>query len=290
MKVNKFRFDGSQQFKIKDADTKIKDIYENSNDYEVQIAGLRAELDALQSVMYAHRRYSLLVIVQAMDAAGKDSTIKAVFSGVNSAGVSMTAFKRPSETELAHDYMWRHLLELPERGQIKVFNRSYYEEVLVVKIHDSILTDVQQLPTELTENVDAVFKNRLEDMANFEKFLHRNGTRVVKFFLHVSKEVQAKRLIERIKDPTKNWKFEEGDVKERERWDDYQDAYQTAINATATEKAPWYAIPADDKKTMRLLMAKVLVETLQDMKMSYPDSSAERKAELEKLIKIIEKQ
>ncbi len=290
MKLDKFKIDGSKRIKIKDFDTKIKDIYEDNDDYEAQLAGLRAELDTLQSVMYAHGRYALLVIFQAMDAAGKDSTIKNVFSGINPAGVSTIAFKRPSETELNHDYMWRHLVQLPERGCVKVFNRSYYEEVLVVKIHDSILTDVQQLPVELTENVEKVFEERYEDIANFEKFLHRNGTRVVKFFLNVSKEEQADRLIARIEDPTKNWKFEEGDIKERALWDDYQKAYEDAINATATEKSPWYAIPADDKKNMRLLVAQALVEALKDMQMAYPESSPEKLESLKKLIPVIENQ
>ncbi len=290
MNLDSIRYDGTKKFKSKDADTKIKNLYKDADDYEAQLAGLRAQSDALQSVMYAHGRYGLLVIFQAMDAAGKDGTVKAVFSGVNPAGLTIKSFKRPSETELRHDYLWRHLLELPERGHVTVFNRSYYEEVLVVKIHDNILTNVQLLPVELTEDTDKVFEGRYEDIANFEKFLQRNGTVVVKFFLNVSKEEQARRLIERIEEPTKNWKFEEADVKERERWDDYQQAYQDAINATATKKNPWYVIPADDKKNMRLLVAKALVETLEAMKMSYPESSPERQKMLKGLIETIKNQ
>jgi PPK2 family polyphosphate:nucleotide phosphotransferase len=290
MKIDDYRFDGKGKFDINKADTKVKDLYENDDDYEVIMAGLRAQMDTLQSVMYAHNRYGLLVVLQAMDAAGKDGTLKAVMSGVNPAGVRIVSFKRPSETELNHDFMWRHTLELPERGNITVFNRSYYEEVLVVKVHPNILTDIQKLPSELTQNTDKAFENRYEDIVNYEKYLQNNGIKVVKFFLNVSKKVQSERLIERIEDPTKNWKFEEGDVKERALWSNYQTAYEDAINATASPKAPWYIVPADDKKNMRIIVAKAIVEAMEGFMMSFPESTPERHAKLQELIMTIRKQ
>ncbi len=292
MKINlsDFRFDGKGRFKIDDTRTKVKDLYQDNNDYEAIMAGLRAEMDALQTVMYAHNRYAVLVVLQAMDAAGKDGTLKAVMSGVNPAGVRIVSFKRPSETELSHDFLWRHSLELPERGNITVFNRSYYEEVLVVKVHPNILTDVQQLPTELTKDLKEVFRNRYEDIVNYEKYLQNNGTKIIKFFLNVSKQEQGKRLIARIEDPTKNWKFEDGDVKERELWDNYQTAYQDTINATATESAPWYVVPADDKKNMRIIVARAINQAMTELAMSLPESSPERHKQLQTLIATIKKQ
>jgi PPK2 family polyphosphate:nucleotide phosphotransferase len=292
MKTNldDFRFDGKGQFKIKEANTKVKDLYDDDDDYEVIMAGLRAEMDALQTVMYAHNRYSVLVVLQAMDAAGKDGTLKAVMSGVNPAGVRIVSFKRPSETDLSHDYLWRHTLELPERGNVTVFNRSYYEEVLVVKVHPNILTNVQQLPTELTKNIDKAFQNRYDDIVNYEKYLQNNGTKIIKFFLHVSKQEQGKRLIARIEDPNKNWKFEDGDIKERELWDDYQTAYEDAINATGTTAAPWYIVPADDKKNMRIIVARAINQAMSELAISLPESSPERHTQLQALIETIKKQ
>jgi PPK2 family polyphosphate:nucleotide phosphotransferase len=287
MKTEKFRIDGTDKFVWQKADTKVKDLYETKEDYEVQLHALNAQMDELQSMMYAHGRYGLLVIFQAMDAAGKDSTIKKVFSGVNPAGIKVHSFKRPSETELAHDYLWRHLLALPERGSVAVFNRSYYEEVLVVKVHDEILKNVQKLPTELTENPEKVWKDRYEDIDNFEQFLYRNGTRIVKFFLHISPDEQASRLIERIEDSTKNWKFQEQDVKERTLWPQYMNAYEDCINKTASEHSPWYVIPADDKKNMRLLVSQVLINEMQQMDICYPEPTPERQAQLQQLIEVI---
>ena len=287
--IKDFLFDGKKKFSIKKANTKVKDFYEDDADYKIILGEMHQKLDELQSIMYAHNRYGLVAIFQAMDAAGKDSTIKNVFAGVNPAGLRVESFKRPSETELDHDFMWRSTIQLPERGMISVFNRSYYEEVLVVKVHPEILNN-QHLPENLTENLENIFENRYEDIANFEKYLHRNGIRVLKFFLNVSKFEQGKRLIERINDPTKNWKFQETDVKEREFWQDYMNAYEAAINATATEKNAWYIIPADDKKNMRLITAKIIMENLQDLAMNYPESDAERKAKLQELIATIQEQ
>lgn len=288
IEVNDFLFDGSEKFSISDTKTKIKDFYQDKEDYETSLGDLNKQMDELQSMMYAHNRYGLLVIFQAMDAAGKDGTLKAVFSGVNPQGLNVHSFKRPNDTELEHDFLWRTTLQLPQRGSITVFNRSYYEEVLVVKVHPEIVTQNQKLPIELTDDMDKLWKHRYEDITNFETYLHRNGIRVVKFFLNVSKEEQAERLIERIQDPTKNWKFDEQDVKERGFWNDYQQAYEDLINATSTHKCPWYIIPADDKKNMRLIVAKVIVSELKRLDMSYPEATAERHEHLKKLIGIIE--
>lgn len=288
--IQSFRYNGDKTFKLKKNETKIEDVYADKADYEAQLDQFRQQMDELQSLMYAHNRYGLLVIFQAMDAAGKDSTIKHVLSGVNPIGVKIQSFKRPSDTEIDHDFLWRHLLTLPERGNITIFNRSYYEEVLVVKVHPEILTEVQRLPNELTHDLDKVWKQRYNDIVNFEKYLYHNGIRVVKFFLNVSKKEQGKQLIERIQDPAKNWKFEEGDIKERGYWNQYMKAYEEAINATATEKAPWYVIPADDKKNMRLIVGQILIEELKQLKMSYPETSKERHAALQKLIETIQEQ
>lgn len=287
---SEYRYDGNTKFHSKKAASKIDDLYEDKADYSARLADFRTAIDELQSLMYAHNRYGLLVIFQAMDAAGKDSTIKHVLSGVNPVGVKIQSFKRPSDNELDHDFLWRHLLHLPERGNITIFNRSYYEEVLVVKVHPEILTNSQRLPKEVTKDLDKVWKQRYNDIVNFEKYLYHNGIRVIKFFLNISQQEQGKQLIERIEDPTKNWKFEEDDIKERAYWKEYMNAYEEAINATATEKAPWYVVPADDKKNMRLLVGQILIEELKNMNMSFPETTPERHAALQKLIQTIHEQ
>jgi PPK2 family polyphosphate:nucleotide phosphotransferase len=289
-KSGTFRVDGTEKFDIKKASTRFKDIYDNKEEYESMLADFVKQLDELQSKMYAHNRYGLLIIFQAMDAAGKDGTIKHVLAGVNPVGVKIHSFKRPTDTELGHDFLWRTNNVLPQRGSITIFNRSYYEEVLVVKVDPEILTGSQRLPTELTEDLDKVWDQRYTDIKNLEKYLYRNGIRVIKFFLNVSKEEQAERLIERIEDPNKNWKFEEQDVKVRDKWDEYQQAYQDAINETATKKSPWFVIPADDKKNTRLIVGEIIVEELKKMDMNYPEVSPERAAELQRFIQIIKDQ
>jgi PPK2 family polyphosphate:nucleotide phosphotransferase len=285
-----YRVDGTQKFDIKKAKTRFKDIYDSKEEYEAMLSESAREMDELQSMMYAHDRYGLLVIFQAMDAAGKDGTIKHVLTGVNPVGVKIHSFKRPTDTELEHDYLWRSNAVLPQRGTITIFNRSYYEEVLVVKVDPNILLNSQRIPLELTEDLDKVFKQRYSDIKNMEKYLYRNGIRVIKFFLNVSKEEQAERLIERIEDPSKNWKFEAQDVKVREQWDDYMKAYEDCINETASKKAPWFVIPADDKKNMRLTVGKIIAEELKKMDMHYPASSVERANELRHFIEIIKSQ
>ncbi len=285
-----YRFDGSKPLKIQSLPTRFKDIYDDNEEYVAMQDEAAHKLDELQSMMYAHNRYGLLIIFQAMDAAGKDGTIKHVISGVNPAGVQIHSFKRPSEDELEHDFLWRTNKVLPQRGSIGIFNRSYYEEVLVVKVESEILTKTQRIPTELTDDLDKTWKRRYKDIKNMEKYLHRNGIRVIKFFLNVSKKEQGERLIERIKDPSKNWKFEEQDIKVREKWDEYMHAYESCINETASKNAPWYVIPADDKKNMRLTVAKIICDELKDMKMSYPLVSATRSEELQSFIDVIENQ
>ncbi|GAB2766254.1 polyphosphate kinase 2 family protein [Rhabdobacter roseus] len=288
--LDDYRYDGTRKFRLKDVVTRCEDSYESKEEYQALLADFTKELDDLQSMMYAHNRYGLLVIFQAMDAAGKDGTIKHVLSGVNPVGVRIHSFKRPNDEELAHDFLWRTSRILPQRGSITIFNRSYYEEVLVVKVHPEILTNVQRLPTELTSDLNKVWKQRYKDIANLEKYLYRNGIRVVKFFLNVSKKEQADRLIQRIEDPAKNWKFEEGDVKERDSWDAYMQAYEECINATATKKAPWYVVPADDKKNMRLAVGEIIVSELCKLSMHFPEIDEKRSLDLQHFIDIIHKQ
>ena len=288
--IDALKFIGIGKFSIRKSQTKIADFYDDKEDYEIALKSIQSELDELQEKMYAHNRYGLLVIFQAMDAAGKDGTLKAVFSGVNPQGMKFYSFKRPTETELEHDYLWRTNMQLPERGTITVFNRSYYEEVLVVKVHPEILLNTQRLPTEISVDLEKIFKHRYEDIANLEKYLTRNGIQVVKFFLNVSKKEQSERLIERIEDTSKNWKFEEQDVKGREFWNDYQKAYEDAINSTSTVLCPWYIIPADDKKNMRLIVGNILAEKLKSLDMDYPKSDAARQVLLKGLVEKIRSQ
>lgn len=286
--IEDYQITAKDKFKLKDHATKVKDFYEDKAEYESILKELQIKMDELQSMMYAHAKYGVLVIFQAMDAAGKDGTMKAVFQGVNPLGLSFYSFKRPSETELNHDYMWRCYKELPERGMVQVFNRSYYEEVLVVKVHPEILENYQKVPDELKG--EDVWKKRYHDIKNFEDYLANNGIVVVKFFLNVSKEEQGNRLIERIEDITKNWKFEEGDIKERGLWNEYQTSYEEMINETSTTKNPWYVIPADDKKNMRLIVAQIMIENLKQLKMSYPEPDEARKQTLLALIETIKQQ
>ncbi|GAB3925740.1 polyphosphate kinase 2 family protein [Larkinella terrae] len=293
LKTEQFRFTGSPEsgpFSISDFPTKIDDLYESKEHYETLLSDLTSELNDLQEKMYAHNRYGLVTIFQAMDAAGKDSTIQHVFSGVNPLGLRVHSFKRPTDQELDHDFLWRNLIKLPERGTIGIFNRSYYEEVLVVKVHPEILTKTQRLPEERTADLDKVWKQRYKDICHFETYLNRNGFPVLKFFLHVSKKEQGDRLIDRIEDPSKNWKFDDQDVVERGFWKQYMQAYEDAINATATKKAPWYVIPADDKKNMRLIVAKILVEELKTLKIEYPKVNKRQQKSLQDLLEVIKKE
>jgi PPK2 family polyphosphate:nucleotide phosphotransferase len=243
-------------------------------------------LRSLQDVLYAHDKYSLLIVFQAMDAAGKDGAIEHVMSGVNPQGCHVVSFKQPSDEELSHDFLWRCTKSLPERGKIGIFNRSHYEEVLVVRVHPAILQG-QHLPDEI-KNDKNIWKNRFEQIRNFESNLAENGTHILKFFLNVSKEEQKQRFLSRIAEEEKNWKFSMGDVKERSHWDDYMKAYAEAIENTATEQAPWYIIPADKKWFTRLAVSEVIVQKLKSMKLHYPIVTDEHKAELAEAKKLLE--
>jgi PPK2 family polyphosphate:nucleotide phosphotransferase len=231
-----------------------------------------AELDELQRMLAAQDRYSVLLVFQAMDAAGKDGTIRAVMRGINPAGVQVFSFKRPTPLEIDHDFLWRSAIRLPERGRIGIFNRSYYEEVLVVRVHPGIL-EGQRLPYPIDAN--AIWGERFESIRDHEKHLARNGTVILKFWLNVSRDEQKRRFLDRIDEPEKNWKFSAGDVDEREHWKAYMNAYQEALNATSRSWAPWYAIPADDKAFMRLAVAEVVCRTLSSLALAYPTVSDE---------------
>lgn len=241
-------------------------------------------LAAMQDILYAQDKWSVLLIFQAMDAAGKDGAIKHVMSGINPQGCQVTSFKAPSAEELDHDFLWRCQRQLPERGRIGIFNRSYYEEVLVVRVHEEIL-QAQKLDKKLITK--EIWKERFKDIRNFEKYLYRNGTIVVKFFLHVSKDEQKKRFIERIDNPDKNWKFSTADAKERTFWKDYMNAYEDMIRNTSTKKAPWYVVPADNKAYARIVIASAIINSLDALDLKYPKVGKEKIAELNKIKKIL---
>ena len=278
--LSQFRQTGAHPFNIAEHPTKIPKLYGSKKDYAGLLAETRAEIDELQNMMYAHDRYGLLCIFQAMDAAGKDGTIRRVISGVNPHGIEVHSFKRPSDGELDHDVMWRSSKNLPPRGRIGIFNRSYYEEVLVCKVHPEIVFNYQRVPTEHTADSEALWEGRYEDIRSLERYAHRNGIHVLKFFLHLSKEEQARRFLSRLEEPEKNWKFAEGDLAEREFWDEYQQAYEDAINATSTPESPWCAIPADNKRNMRLVVAALILDKLKTLDMHYPEIDDARREEL----------
>lgn len=275
--VSQFRVDGEKPFKLADIPNTIPPLYVEKKDYSRQLKALRKEIDEFQQMMYANDHHSLLLVFQAMDAAGKDGTIRNILSGVNPLGVAVHSFKQPSSKEIDHDFLWRTMECLPRRGNISVFNRSYYEEVLVVKVHPEILTKHQRVPKEYHENV---WQGRYASIRQHEEHLTRNGTRVLKFFLNVSKDEQLARFVSRIDEPDKNWKFSEGDIEERKFWDEYQTAYEEAINETASSDAPWYVIPADDKRNLRILVAQAIANEMRSLDLSYPEVTDKRRAEL----------
>ncbi len=258
--------------------TKVKPFYDSDEDYKVRLEEHREQLRKKQDVLFAHNRYSLLIIFQAMDAAGKDSAIGHVMSGVNPQGCQVYSFKHPSEEELDHDFLWRTTRNLPARGNIGIFNRSYYEEVLIVRVHPEILR-AQRLPQEALDH-SGIWKKRFESIFDTEEHLWRNGTRIIKFFLHISKAEQRRRLLRRIDDPQKNWKFNFADLEEREVWADYMKAYEECLGATSTKRAPWYAVPADDKKNARLIISRVIVQALRELPLRYPEPDASQRRKL----------
>ena len=281
-----YRVTDGRKFRLKDTapnDTGELKSEDKPRAKEALQNGIRA-LAELQDVLYAQDRWSLLLIFQAMDAAGKDGTIKHVMSGVNPQGCQVSSFKGPSNEDLDHDFVWRCFKQLPERGRIGIFNRSYYEETLVVRVHPEFLA-AQKLPKELVTK--QIWKERFQDIRGFERYLHRNGTVVVKFFLHISKREQQKRFLERLDNPDKNWKFSINDAKERGFWDEYMSAYEETIRETATENSPWYVVPADNKWFTRVIVAAAIIDTLDSMKLHYPKVSSAKRKELARVRKLL---
>lgn len=276
--VEKFRVREGEAVNLKKWPTKTKLFYKSKDDYKAILETHIKELSARQSLLYADNRYSLLLIFQAMDAAGKDGAIKHVMSGVNPQGCQVFSFKHPSATDLEHDFLWRTTRCLPERGHIGIFNRSYYEEVLIVRVHPEIL-HARLIPKELLAGKN-FWEHRFRSINDLEKHLQRNGTRIIKFFLHLSKEEQRKRFLARIDDPEKNWKFSRFDLAERKFWKDYMKVYEACLSATSTEHAPWFVVPADDKENARLTISQIVLDTLESLKMNYPKTSKVRRKEL----------
>jgi PPK2 family polyphosphate:nucleotide phosphotransferase len=273
-----FKVPAGKQVQLKKCPTRVKPCYKSKEHYEKLLQEHVKKLSALQNLLYASSRYSVLLIVQAMDAAGKDGVISHVMSGINPQGCEAVSFKQPSAEELRHDFLWRTTCRLPERGRIGIFNRSYYEEVLIVRVHPEILHG-ESLPDELLDE-KTIWKGRYRSIANLEEHLHRNGTRIVKVFLHVSKDEQRKRLLARIDEPEKNWKFSVADLAERKLWSQYMKAYEACMSATSTATAPWYVVPADDKENARLIVSQILLDTLDRLRMSYPEIGKAQRKEL----------
>src|SRR5215475_6845570 len=285
MKIDceRFRVNKGKKVKLGDWPTSVKSYFSSKKQYRGLLEEHTRQLNSLQSMLYAGDEYAVLLIFQAMDAAGKDGAIKHVMSGVNPQGCQVFSFKHPSAEELDHDFLWRTTRSLPERGRIGIFNRSYYEEVLIVRVHPEILRG-EHLPQRVLDD-KALWRERFQSIIDLESHLHRNGTKIAKFFLHVSKEEQRKRFLRRIDDPDKNWKFSQADVDERKFWDDYMEAYEECLSATSTRHAPWYVVPADDKLNARLIISQIVVDTLASLKLSYPATTAERQKELQAIRK-----
>lgn len=258
--------------------THVAPVYKSKKQYHKLLDEQVEELSALQRLHYASNRHALLLIVQGMDAAGKDGVIRNVMSGINPQGCQVFSFKQPSAEELDHDFLWRTTRRLPERGRIGIFNRSYYEEVLIVRVHPELL-DPQRLPNRLP-TAATLWKDRYRSIVDLEAHLHRNGTRIVKIFLHLSKDEQRKRFLDRIDEPEKNWKFSRADLNERKYWPLYQQAYEACLGATSTATAPWYVVPADDKKNARLIVSQIVLDVFNDLRMAYPETTEKRRQEL----------
>jgi PPK2 family polyphosphate:nucleotide phosphotransferase len=273
-----FRVQPGHKVNLAQWPTTVKPYYESKAEYQELMEKHVAQLSSLQQLHYASNRYALLLIFQGMDSAGKDGVIRHVMSGVDPAGCEVSSFKQPSTEELQHDFLWRTNRRLPERGRIGIFNRSYYEEVLVVRVHPEILRN-QGLPPEL-RNEKTIWDERYRSIVDLERHLHRNATRIVKIFLHLSREEQRKRFLARIDEPKKNWKFSLADIHERKYWKDYVRAYQDCLHATSTDDAPWFVVPADDKPNARLIVSRIVVDALEDMKLTIPKTTAKRRAEL----------
>jgi PPK2 family polyphosphate:nucleotide phosphotransferase len=276
----------SKDFRVKEGDevdlgkraTKVEPVYKSKDQYQKVLEEHVAQLSSLQQLHYASNRYAVLLIFQAMDAAGKDGAIRHVMSGVNPQGCQVFSFKHPSPAELQHDFLWRTTRDLPERGRIGIFNRSYYEEVLIVRVHPELLRS-EGIP-DAPDDEKAIWRDRYRSIVNLERHLHVNGTRIVKFYLHLSKEEQRKRFLARIDEPEKNWKFSLADIAERKYWKQYMKAYEECLSATSTREVPWYVVPADDKENARLIVSQIILDTLEGLEMSYPKTTDERHQEL----------
>ncbi|WP_018618817.1 PPK2 family polyphosphate kinase [Spirosoma luteum] len=286
-KANQYRYNGRKRFSIDDTSTKSEPLYTSEADRNKQLADLAERMDQAQNRMHADEQFGLLVVLQAMDAAGKDSSIRRVLRGVNPSRFMIQPFKKPEKESINHDFLWRFWQELPERGYIGVFNRSYYEEVLAMRVHPERLREGHIPAHLLPENDDVLWKQRFGDIVHFEDYLFRNGFPTLKFYLHVSKEEQGKRLIARLQDPEKRWKFSESDLEERAFWPAYMQAYEDTINATATKNNPWYVIPSDDRLNQQIMISHIIVELLESLPTRFPQANA-RKASA--LIKQIEEQ
>ena len=273
-----FRVPEGHDFDLKKWPTKVDPVYKSKEQYKNLLEEHVAQLSSQQQLLYASNRYAVLLIFQAMDAAGKDGAIRHVMSGVNPQGCQVFSFKHPSAAELEHDFLWRTSRDLPERGRIGIFNRSYYEEVLIVRVHPEILRS-ESIPN--TPHHDKkIWQERYRSIVDLEKHLHVNGTRIIKFYLHLSNEEQRERFLARIDEPEKNWKFSLADIAERKFWKQYMKAYEECLSATSTRHAPWHVVPADDKENARLIVSKIVLDTFEALKMTYPKTSAKRRKEL----------
>ena len=287
IKSSDFRVPAGKKVSLKKWPTLVKPVYKSKKDYAKLLRQQVEELSSLQRLLYASDRYAVLLIFQAMDAAGKDGAIRNVMSGVNPQGCQVFSFKHPSATELDHDFLWRTTQSLPERGRIGIFNRSYYEEVLIVRVHPEILRE-QRLPDGLLDE-NTVWQQRYHSIMDLENHLYRNGTRIIKFFLHLSEEEQRKRFLDRIDEPDKNWKFSLADIHERKYWKHYMKAYEACLSATSTRHAPWYVVPADDKENSRLIVSKIVLDVFNELKMEYPRTTEKRRRELKAIRKLLAK-
>jgi PPK2 family polyphosphate:nucleotide phosphotransferase len=289
MKINTkdFRVRPGEKVALKEWPTMVKPFYKSEKQYQQTPGRTRGEVELPAALHYASNRYAMLLIFQGMDAAGKDGAIRHVMSGVNPQGCQVFNFKQPSADELEHDFLWRTTCKLPERGEIGIFNRSYYEEVLVVRVHPEILRS-QGLSEELRDE-KTIWKERYRSIVDLESHLYRNGTRTIKIFLHLSIDEQRKRFLERIDEPEKNWKFSMADIHERGYWKDYMEAYEACLTATSTHHAPWYVVPADDKENARLIVSRIVLDTLKELKMAYPKTTEKRRQELKAIRKLLAK-
>jgi PPK2 family polyphosphate:nucleotide phosphotransferase len=283
IKIDDFRVPEDREIDLKKWPTRVARVYRDADDYQSILEDHVKRLSRQQERLYASGAYAVLLVLQAMDAAGKDGVVAHVMSGVNPQGCDVFSFKHPSAVELKHDFLWRTTRDLPERGKIGIFNRSYYEEVLIVRVHPEILR--AQGLADSGNGAKSIWEERYQSIVGLERHLHRNGTRVVKIFLHLSKEEQRKRFLARIDDPEKNWKFSSADIEERKYWKQYTKAYEKCLSATSTKHAPWYVVPADDKPNARLIVSRILLDTVERLKLEFPRAPATRKKELQNLRK-----